>query len=97
MVREIKTRKTKFIEEKAMEMKNINFISAVKKKRNENCVSLFFATASTPKHMLVKSSWHSCWFYDSSIVLADTMSNTKKTRKDESTKTISHWNNFTRI
>jgi hypothetical protein len=81
MVREIKTRKTKFIEEKAMEMKNINFISAVKKKRNENCVSLFFATASTPKHMLVKSSWHSCWFYDRSIVLADTMSNTKKPEK----------------
>jgi hypothetical protein len=55
MVREIKTRKTKFIEKKAMEMKNSNFISAVKKK--------------------------SCWFYDSSIVLADTMSNTKKQKR----------------
>jgi hypothetical protein len=66
-------------------------------KKNANCVSLFYSSNLT---MLIKSSWHSCWFYDKSISLLDnTILNIQiqKNRKDENIKTISHWNNSTRI
>jgi hypothetical protein len=66
-----------------MERENINFYFLLKKEKRELRFSFFFGPTLTSNYMLIKSSWHSCWIYSKSIVLANTIlnTNTKKQKR----------------